>query len=245
MTEVPEYLFERSRERRRDLGLLTGDGSGPDGGGGEVSSAPVAAATPAVAAPAAAAVAPYIEPPKPLSPAAQAAISREKIPLWMLPVLFLLPVWGFTYIQLLEDDAPDVITALSRGAQIYGSSGCSGCHGAGGGGGVGYQLNEGEVLLTFPTIDPTLEWIAAGTDDHGLGNPIGDPNRPGGAHIAGERADMPGFAVTLEEADIYAVARFVREQIGDEELTPEEVAERDLQWEELGGGNGAGDDEHG
>ena len=42
MTEVPEYLFERSRQRRVALGLLEDDGSGGaaasepgDGGGGK------------------------------------------------------------------------------------------------------------------------------------------------------------------------------------------------------------------
>ncbi len=239
MTEVPDYLFERSRDRRRALGLLSDDGA-PSGDSTEASSAP-AVATPAAAAPAVA-VAAYVEPPKPLSPAAVAAIERHKVPLWVLPVLFLLPVWGFTYVQLLEDDAAVELTALSTGAQIYATNQCAGCHGGGGGGGVGYQLNDGEVLLTFPTIDPMLEWIAAGTVDYGEGNVIGDPDRPGGPHIAGERAVMPGFGATLAESDIYAVSRFVREQLGGEELTPEEFDARELHWEELGGGTGGAGD---
>ena len=109
-------------------------------------------------------------------------------------------------------------------------------------GGVGYQLTAGEVLQTFPTIDPMLDWIAAGTEAWGVGTAIGDPNRAGGAHIAGDRAVMPGFGATLSESDIYAVARFVREQLSGEELSAEEIAERDLHWEELGGGSGGGGD---
>ena len=248
MTEVPEYLFERSRERRRALGLLDDDGgaaapAADSGGGG---AATPAVATPAAAAPAPAAVAPPVEPPKPLSPAAQSQISRDKIPLWVLPVLFLLPIWGFTYVQLLDPDTAEPVTALSTGAAIY--TQCAACHGpAGGGEGVGYQLSDGEVLLTFPTIEPMLEWIAAGTAGWGPGTPIGDPNRPGGAHIAGELGVMPGFGESLSESDVYAVARFVREQLSGEELTPEAIEARDLQWTELGGGAGGaggGGDDH-
>lgn len=236
MTEVPEYLFERSRERRIALGLLDDDG---DSGSGAASgaAAPAVSAS-ASAGPAAAVIVAPVEPPKPLSPAAQAAVSRHKIPLWVLPVLFLLPVWGFTYVRLLEDTATIEVTALSTGAQIYTSNQCVACHGGGGEGGVGYQLNNGEVLLTFPSIDPMLEWIQAGTSDFGIGNVIGDPNRPGGAHIAGDRAVMPGFAATLGESDVYAVARFIREQLSGEELDAEQIAARDLQWTELGGGAG-------
>ena len=50
MTEVPEYLFERSRQRRIALGLLEDDGSGAavasdsgDSDGGQISSGPSSA----------------------------------------------------------------------------------------------------------------------------------------------------------------------------------------------------------
>ena len=49
MTEVPEYLFERSRQRRVALGLLEDDGSGgaaasePGDGAGQASSGPSSA----------------------------------------------------------------------------------------------------------------------------------------------------------------------------------------------------------
>jgi mono/diheme cytochrome c family protein len=246
LTEVPEYLFERSKERRRALGLLSDDG-GSSGGADAGSPASPALASPAAASPSpAAAITPHVEPPRQLSPAAVAGTSRDKVPLWILPVLFLLPIWGFTYVQLLEDDEVAAVTALSTGAQIFATNQCAGCHGGGGGGGVGYQLNNGEVLLTFSEIDPMLEWIASGTEQWGVGNVIGDPNREGGAHIAGDRAVMPGFGETLSESDIYAVSRFVREQFGAEELTAAETAARDLKWEELGGGvAGGGGGDHG
>jgi len=169
--------------------------------------------------------------------------------MWILPVLFLLPVWGLTYVQLLEDDTATTVTALSRGAQVYSSAGCAACHGAGGGGGVGYQLNDGEVLLTFAGIDPMIDWINAGTTEWGIGNPIGDPNRPGGVRLAGDRDVMPGFSGPLDADDIYAVTRFVREQLAGEELTADEAEARDAVWEELGGaartGGGGGGSNHG
>ena len=170
MTEVPEYLLERSRERRRALGLLGDDGGAPaassDGG---ASPAPVAAAPAPVAAAAPAAVESKPEPPKPDSPEVAAAKSRHKIPMWVLPVLFLLPVWGITYVQMMADEEVTEVTALSEGAQVYNARGCAGCHGAGGGGGVGYPFIEGSVLLTFPTIDPFSEsWAAWVIEDQML-----------------------------------------------------------------------------
>lgn len=240
MTEVPDYLLERSRERRRALGLLSDDGGAPAAASSEGGAAPApVAAAPVAAAAAPAAVAAEPEPPKPDSPEVAAAKSRHKIPMWVLPVLFLLPVWGLAYVQMMGEEEVTEVTALSEGAQVYSARGCAGCHGSGGGGGVGYQLSEGEVLLTFPTVEPMVEWIVAGTDAWGVGNVIGDPNRPGGAHVAGDRAVMPGFS-QLSEHEVYAVTRYVREQLGGEELTEAEIEARDLFWEELGGGSGEG-----
>ncbi|NOX28581.1 MAG: c-type cytochrome [Actinobacteria bacterium] len=235
MTEVPDYLLERSRERRR---ALTGGGDGDGGDAGPAaatpaavkSAAPVAALATAAAAPAA------VEPPKPDDPWVAAAKSRHKIPLWILPVLFLLPLWAIVYVQLLGENEVEAVTALSTGAGIYASSGCAGCHGAAGGGGVGYQLSEGEVLKTFASARDMIPWITAGTEDWGIGNAIGDPNREGGARLAGDRAPMPGFGASLTEADVFAVARYIREQLSGEELDAEEIEALDLEWEELGGG---------
>ena len=94
MTEIPEHLLKRSRERREAMGL-----TGPEpaaapvpatsaaaepAGAVEAASAPAAAApaaaAPAVRAPAPAPVAP--PPPKPDPPYIAAARNRKRIPIW-------------------------------------------------------------------------------------------------------------------------------------------------------------------
>ena len=240
MTEVPDYLLERSRQRRQALGLSTGESEG--GGGGGESSGAAAPATAAAAGPslaevkkAAQAAAAAATPEVPADPPwVEAAKTRPKIPMWVLPILFLLPLWGFVYISLLEQPPVHELGALDVGAEIYTTSGCAGCHGAGGEGGVGYAFTDGELLATFPELDEaTTTWIAEGTPGSEPGSIIGDPNRPGGAHVVGAKGVMPGFGGSLTPADIYAVARYEREVLAGEEITPDEAAARDAEWENL------------
>jgi len=101
VTEIPEHLLRRSKERRAALGLPGGEGGDaapPSGGEGESSgevtpteTAPVAAraATPEPAAPP--------PPPPPPPPYVQAARDRRRIPYWAMPVIALLPVWAIMY----------------------------------------------------------------------------------------------------------------------------------------------------
>jgi len=84
VTEVPEHLLKRSRDRKAALG-----GGGDSGGDAPAAStpavsestevapkaaAPVAAATPAAA-------------PEPVAPYVEAALKRKKIPFWAMPML--------------------------------------------------------------------------------------------------------------------------------------------------------------
>ena len=104
MTEIPEHLLRRSRERREALGLSTGD----EGAATPPPSTPAAAATPstevapaaaATPAPAPAPAAPAVvaPPPKPPPPYVEAALRRKRIPYWAIPVVALLPLWAFIY----------------------------------------------------------------------------------------------------------------------------------------------------
>ena len=247
MTEVPEYLLERSRARRVALGLLEDDGSSGGGGGDAGGGAPAAAASGPTAgdliAAAKADAKLEVDPEPEADPVwVEAARSRNRIPMWVVPVMFFLPLWAFVYVKLTEPP-PEPITSLNEGARIY-SQFCASCHAGDGSGGTGRPLHEGEVLLTFPQLDESmLDWLANGTEGIGGGNPYGDPNRPGGARIAGDFRGgvMPAFGETLSEYQLYSVARYVREALSGEELSDEEIAGRDLEWEELGGGQDTGD----
>ncbi|HVN51472.1 MAG TPA: c-type cytochrome [Acidimicrobiales bacterium] len=231
MTEVPEHLLKRSRDRRAALGL----GGGGDGGGGAGSeSAPgasesesteveVAGAT-AAARPAAVEPLEPATPPKPVPSYVRAALNRKKIPVWVMPVLAFLPIWAVIYVNTLSKPYSNVPTQIAEGAIVF--SDCSGCHGSQGEGGVGRQLNNGEVLKTFPYIADQLEFVWIGDQGIGNGNPYGNKNRPGGPHIAGSYngAQMPAWNGTLTQADLLAVVRHERETLSGEVVPPDQIA---------------------
>ena len=226
MTEVPEHLLRRSRERRAALGL-GGEEGGPPPGEGESAAAPegASAAAPVRAEGAAAPAAPTPaappappEPPKPPPPHVAAALTRPKIPKWAIPVLAALPLWALIYAgSLYIPSAASADPVLAEGQDIYNLQ-CAGCHGGAGGGGQGRPLSDGDVLLTFPDPQDHIDWVREGSDLVGEGNPYGDPDRPGGQHVAGETAGgvMPGFGETLTPEEIVAVVRYEREILSGE-----------------------------
>jgi len=223
MTQVPEYLLQRSRERRAALGLPpTGGGeapapAAPPGGGEAAPPAAPAAAEGGVPAPAAAPVpaattagrpavaepepVPYVEPPS----------LRSGIPAWVVPVLALLPIWAFAYIGALNppSSAAPVLTPLQAGAQVFAKN-CSPCHGAQGEGGVGPKLAGGEAKLTFPNPADHIAWVDTGSISKAKGTPYGDPSRPGGQHVV-HVAGMPAFKGTLTDTEIHNVVTFERD----------------------------------
>jgi len=219
MAQVPEYLLQRSRERRAALGLPpSGGGEAPAGAapaeGGEGAAgaaegtvpapaeAPVPAAAPAAAAPVVAEPepVPYVEPPA----------LRSGIPAWVVPVLALLPIWAFAYLGALNppSSAAPVLTPIQQGAQIFAKN-CSPCHGAQGEGGVGPKLAGGEAKLTFPNEADHIAWVNTGSAPH-KGQPYGDPARAGGQHVA-KTGGMPPFKGTLSDTEIKNVVSFERD----------------------------------
>ena len=223
MTEVPEHLLERSRQRRAALGLGGGDAAPAASESAAVEAAPTstpstaAAATAAPATPAPAA--PEVVAPPP--PYVEAALQRKKMPVWALPVVALLPLWAFLYVGSLSEPEVEAEGQLALGATIY-TAQCAGCHGGGGGGGVGRQLSDGEVLATFPTIDGQLEFVAVGTTGF-QGKPYGNPDRAGGQHIGGSFGNMPAFIGTLTPEELLAVIRHERETLGGEMVPAEQI----------------------
>lgn len=221
MTEVPEHLLQRSRDRRAALGL------GGDGGDATPATAAATASASTAVAPAAASspamtsapIAPVVKAPVFVPPYVQASERRQRVPMWAFPVLAFLPVWGIIYAQSLSAPPATTLTQLEAGAALYGGElPCAGCHGAAGAGGTGRKLSEGQVILTFPNIADQLEYVKIG--DAGINNAkYGNPDRPGGQHGGGYNgAFMPAFK-TLTDKELLEVVRHEREIIGKEDPT--------------------------
>ncbi|MCY4629996.1 MAG: cytochrome c [bacterium] len=227
MTEVPEYLLERSRERRLEL---TGE-AGSTAGSPTEGAAPATAAAPAAGASAAPATTqsplPAVPPakppppPPPPKPWVQAALGRNKIPYWVMPVLLFLPIWVFMYIGTLEDPTRAATGIVADGAEVYAAQ-CAVCHVASGaGGGTGPRLNDGEVLLTFPDdatnlgLAQHIAWVAIATDGTGEDNPYGSAER---GRQAGWFANMPGHYDELTGTEILAVVLYERITHGESDI---------------------------
>jgi mono/diheme cytochrome c family protein len=241
VTEVPEHLLKRSRDRRAALGL--GGGDGGDSGGGEETSAASASSAVESAAPAGAAARPaavepleVAAPPRRVPKYVRASLERKRIPLWVMPVLAFLPIWGVIYVNTLSKPYSNVPTQLVDGATVFSS--CSSCHGSNGEGGAGRQLNEGQVLLTFPHLADQLEFVWQGDVGTGIGNVYGDPNRPGGAHKAGDfnggATLMPAWNGALTQAQLLDVVRHERETLSGQTVPPKQIADDgSLLWPNL------------
>ncbi len=230
MTEVPEHLLKRSRDRRAALGL--GGGGDAGAGGGESAAAAPSESTEVEPTAEAGGVARPVEveplepaaPPKPVPAYVRASLERKRIPLWVMPVLAFLPIWAVIYVNTLSNPYSNVPTQLTEGATVF--SNCSSCHGSQGEGGVGRQLNNGQVLETFPYIEDQLEFVWQGDVGTGIGKVYGDPNRPGGPHIAGHFGNqkMPAWNGVLTQSDLLAVVRHERETLSGEVVPPTQVA---------------------
>lgn len=216
MVEVPEHLLRRAKERRA---ALTGGGASPPDEGSAASEAPAAEASsapvPAEAAPAAAAVPAVVEAPALPSAAylADQAVRRTRVPLWVTPVLLVLPFWAILYAGAFgERGAHEEVDPAVLGAQVYRSAGCSGCHGAAGEGGVGPALAGEAVEQTFPDPAAHIEWVKSGSIGTAQAPlPYGDPSREGGQRMS--KGGMPSFANSLSEAEIEAVVQYEREEL--------------------------------
>ncbi len=211
MTEIPEHLLKRSRERRAALGL----------GGGGSDDAPASSAAPAESVPAATAAAaaapapapapveePKPEPPKPDPPYIQAAKRRQRIPYWALPVLAALPLWGYVYVRTLEPPPAGADDPVVMGTTVFAGN-CASCHG-GTGGGIGNapQLSDGAVLETFSDWRDQAAWVRLGTEGWPAAT-YGDTDKP----VGGSGGTMPGWN-TLTDQEIAAVVLHERELSG-------------------------------
>jgi len=209
LTEVPEHLLQRSRDRRSALGLGGGDS------GIAAAAAPKPAAEVAVtdsgAAPAAtaASAAPATQTEaeakvEPVAPYVEAGMRRRKIPVWAMPVLAALPIWAIIYAGTLDKETPKQQGPLALGTEVYTTKGCSGCHGASGGGGSGPAMTN--LTEDFPNPADQLYWVMEGSDGFkakGL-TTYGTSEKP-------VKGGMPGWAGTLTADELIGVIRHERE----------------------------------
>ena len=118
---------------------------------------------------------------------------------------------------------PEVADPLFEEAEMAYSlaGGCAGCHGAGGGGGIGYAFANGEIVKTFPEPIDMMAHIARGSGAIN-GQQYGDPNREGGAHVAGDTGNqMPAMVGVLSMAELELVVFHERAILGGEDTESE------------------------
>jgi mono/diheme cytochrome c family protein len=226
VTEIPEHLLKRSRERRSAMGD-GGDASGGDSAGGtDQGDSPAAPAKAAATTPAAMpAHAPPAEVPAaaPPSPMVEAYQRRRKIPFWAMPVLAMIPVWAYVYVGTLspppEGDGPEVL-----GEEAFAGNGCGGCHGAGGGGGVGPAFTGGSIYETFPAFETHFQWVRLGSD--GWRAEVGDTY---GAVDKPVNGGMPGFGEDkVTDAELLYIVMHERMGLGGENPDENDQARLEL-----------------
>jgi mono/diheme cytochrome c family protein len=220
LTEIPEHLLKRSRERRAALGLEGGETPASAPAEGQAEEAETAASTPVPAAAAATpAPAPAAEveeakaaPPKPEPAYIQAARNRKRIPYWAMPVLAALPLWGYVYVRTLEPPPAGETDPLVLGEQLFlsdASPACASCHGASGQGVSAPAFADGAVVATWPDWRDHLMWVKLGSD--------GWPSATYGAQgkPVGGGGVMPAFAA-LSDQQLAQVVLHERELAGDD-----------------------------
>jgi hypothetical protein len=218
LTEIPEHLLKRSRERRAALGLGGGD-AGAGGGDDAAPAATPAASTPATtsaAAPAPAAPAAPVEakpePPKPVPAYVQAARNRRRVPFWAMPVLAAVPLWGYVFFRTLEPP-PVENDPLVLGEELYSS--CAGCHGGSGQGVSAPALADGAVLETWSDYRDHMMWVRLGSD----GWPA--PTYGGNDTPTGEAGTMPPHP-GLSDEELAQVVLYERQALSGEDPAEEE-----------------------
>jgi mono/diheme cytochrome c family protein len=211
LTEIPEHLLKRSRERRAAIGGgVTPEGASGDTGAEAASDAPVpAAATPAPAPSPAVEEAPP-KPPEPEPAYIQAAKRRKRAPYWATAVLAALPLWGYMYVRTLEPPPAGEDDPLVLGAEVY-SGNCASCHGASGAGVSGPGFVDGAIMETWPDWRDHAAWVRLGSEGW-PSETYGANNKPvGGVGV------MPGWP-TLTDQQIAEVVLYERE-LGGEDVT--------------------------
>ena len=218
MTEIPEHLLKRSKAAKGGASGGSGDSSSePASDGGDAGNTPVAAAAATPAAPAEVPEFPNLDPePEPEKPEPEfvtASKSRQRIPVWALPVVAALPVWAWGFAGTMQErEVEDPVFVES--SELYASAGCAGCHGAAGGGGSGYQLSDGEVITTFPEVVDMMVHVARGSAAI-----AGESYGADGRRVAGDSgAAMPAQRDALTRVELELVIFHERAVLSGEDM---------------------------
>lgn len=219
MTEVPEHLLRRAKERR--AALAGGEGADATPAPAAASEAPTAAAPAEGAGVPATTEAPSTAPvpavPEPTGPSEtyvrEQATRRSRVPFWAAPVLLVLPFWAILYAGAFGDRSEHEVTdPLVIGEQLYRAQGCSSCHGSRGEGASGPALAGEEVEQTFPAVEDHIAWVKSGSIGSATEpEPYGSPDRPGGQRQS--KGGMPSFGGKLTDEQIAAVVQYEREKL--------------------------------
>lgn len=235
MTEIPEHLLKRSKERRAAIG--GGDAGGDAGGetGGAAvepeDATPRSAVEPAAStppdAPTPATAATTTEPaPVPLRPEVEAYQRRRRIPFWAMPVLAFLPLWAYMFQATLEPPPDDVGGPLAHGGEVYQS--CAACHAA-----------SGQGVGSFPALDTVVEDFPD-FRDHMMWVRLGSQGWPADTYGATDKPKLGGMPPHpgLSDEDLAAVVLYERVQFGGSELGAEEdlehIAEGEMTFADAG-----------
>jgi mono/diheme cytochrome c family protein len=211
VTEIPEHLLKRSKERRAAIGGEEAPASDSASAGEAVEAAPAAPE------PVAAAVAATPEPapaPEPVRPEVAAALRRKKIPFWAMPVLVALPLWAYVYQATLEPAPTGELTPVEEGGEVYQAAACSGCHGAGGAGSSSVP-GLTDVLATWPDYRDQMVWVRLGSTGWSeYADSYGADDRPVGGGMPEHRG--------LDDQELALVVLYERVEFGGLEEGSEE-----------------------
>ena len=214
MTEIPEPLLKRSRERRAAMGR---GGDAPEGGSGDAGAeassdapAPAAAATTPAPAPSAAVEEAPPKAPEPEPAYIQAAKKRKRVPYWATAVLAALPLWGYMYVRTIEPPPAGEDDPLVLGAEVYAGN-CASCHGGSGAGVSGPGFVDGAIMETWPDWRDHAAWVRLGSEGWPAAT-YGATQKP-----VGGVGTMPAWP-TLTDQQIAEVVLHERE-LGGEDVT--------------------------
>ena len=238
MTEIPEHLLKRSRERRSALGQ-----GGDAGAAGRATPLPLrphrpprrrrragrrrpppargAHARTRAGRAAAAEARPVVR---------AGGQGRRKIPFWAMATLSLCRC-GRSCTSARSPNRPRWSRVRSAWAPRCTAS-CSCCHGATGEGGVGYPFSGGEVLKTFPHIEDQIRFVYFGTEGYNAAGVeiYGNPDARAAPTSPATRGVMPAFGGALTEDEILAVVCHERYTLGGADPTSEEYVDEFENW---------------